>query len=101
MLTNTESQGIAMEEIMSCNLPMFVWDIDFWDHRGDQHKVPATSVPYWDDICGDKITKKEEFKDHFSNFLSRQNSYNPRDYIIKNLTLKQKAQELLTLYEDI
>tara|TARA_Y100001963_G_C6783973_1_gene451498 strand:+ start:917 stop:1762 length:846 start_codon:yes stop_codon:yes gene_type:complete len=101
LLANTESQGIAMEEIMSSNLPMFVWDMNYWDHRGEQYKVPASSVPYWDDICGKKITKKQDFKDSFSDFLSRQNSYNPRSYIIKNLTLEQKAKELLTFYDNI
>ena len=39
---------------------MFVWDMEYWDHRGEEYKVPATSVPYWHDICGEKTTNKDQ-----------------------------------------
>ena len=103
MLDNTESQGIAIQEILSSNLPMFVWDVNYWDHRGDEHMVSATSVPYWNSKCGEKSTgiNKNEIKELFSTFLSRQNKYSPRTYIVDNLNLKKQAEELLKLYENI
>ncbi len=101
MLDNTESQGIATQEILSSNLPMFVWDMDFWDHRGEEYKVPATSVPYWNDCCGEKTSEKDHIKDLFSQFLSRQKHYSPRYYIVENLNLKKSALKLLNLYDSI
>jgi len=98
MLDNTESQGIATQEILSSNLPMFVWDMEYWDHRGEEFKVPATSVPYWHDICGEKTTDKDNLKKLFSHFLSRQNDYNPRYYVEQNLSPKERVKELLSFY---
>ena len=99
MLNNTESQGIAVQEIMSCNLPVFSWDMTHWDHRGEEYKVPATSVPYWSELCGEKTSEKEEIKNLFSEFLSKIDSYSPRQYVLNNLTLEQRSKELLSFYE--
>ncbi len=100
MLDNTESQGIATQEILSSNLPMFTWDINYWDHRGNEYTVPATSVPYWDSTCGEKLIgiNKNDIKELFSIFLSRQNEYKPRYFIEKNLNLKERAKQLLSFY---
>ena len=96
-LNSTESQGIALQEIMSSNLPMFVWDVKTWKDRGQEYACPATSVPYWGNICGEKTTKKKEIKDLFSKFLSELDLYNPRQYVLENLGLKQQAKRLLDL----
>ena len=55
MLNGTESQGIAVQEIMNHNTPMFVWDVTDWNDKGPEWSVPATSVPYWSDQCGEKF----------------------------------------------
>jgi hypothetical protein len=52
MLNNCESQGIAVQEILSTNTPMYVWDVTHWCDRGDEFKVEASSIPFWEDICG-------------------------------------------------
>ena len=46
VLNGTESQGIAIQEIMSYNTPMLVWDIESWEDQGPEWSVPATSIPY-------------------------------------------------------
>ena len=103
MLDDTESQGIATQEILSSNLPMFTWDVNYWNHKGEEYMVPATSVPYWDSSCGEKITgiNENEIKELFSEFLSRQSFYNPRNYIIENLSLKKQTKDLLNFYDNI
>jgi len=95
ILDNSESQGIAIQEIMSSNLPLFVWDIEYWIDRGEEYKVFATSVPYWDDVCGIIETKKDFTYDRFKLFLDNINDFNPRSFITKNLSLKDKANELI------
>ena len=34
---------------------MFVWDVFEWNDQGEQWRVPATSVPFWDDMCGESL----------------------------------------------
>tara|TARA_R110002020_G_scaffold475906_2_gene714471 strand:+ start:3880 stop:4752 length:873 start_codon:yes stop_codon:yes gene_type:complete len=110
VLDNTESQGIAIQEMMSCNLPLFVWDKTEWDHRGEEHICKATSVPYWDAVCGEKVersnllTKRNDFltsvPEKFEKFLENLNNYSPRVFIKENLSLQKQAKALLSVYEN-
>lgn len=100
VIDNCESQGLAIEEMMSCNLPLFVWDVKTWNDRGEENKVSATSVPYWSEVCGEKIIEKEEVKEKFKKFFENINSYNPRQYILDNLTLEKSASKILKLFEN-
>ena len=97
VLDNTESQGVAIEEMMSCNLPLLVWDVTHWVDRGEQHKVEATSIPYWDDRCGVKFNSWDELEDSFNTLISNLNSYNPRDFIKETLSLDICTKNLLDL----
>jgi hypothetical protein len=92
-----ESQGIAIQEIMSSNTPLLVWDTIVWDDRGDEFKIDATSVPYWDDICGVKVSNFEELKNKFLFFISDLKKYKPRDFILENLTLDKSAKKIIEI----
>lgn len=95
VIDNTESQGIAIQEMMSCNLPLFVWDVTMWVDRGSEHACPATSIPYWDDRCGIFEIDKDNIEKAFGIFLEKFGFFKPRDYILENLTLGKKAQDLI------
>jgi hypothetical protein len=95
ILDNTESQGIAVEEIMSCNLPLFVIDKTTWEYKGV--KCNATSIPYWSDECGIKIDNFDCFNKYFNQFLTQINNYKPRNYILNNLRLEIQAKKLYEL----
>ena len=34
LLNGTESQGIAVQEIMDLNVPLLVWDLEYWNYQG-------------------------------------------------------------------
>lgn len=90
VIDNCESQGIAIQEMMSCNLPLIVWDSKEWVDRGDQFKCESTSVPFWDpERCGKVIHHIEDFD---MGLLDR--AYNSRDFIIENLSLKSSVLKL-------
>jgi hypothetical protein len=95
VIDKCESQGIAIEEMMSTNLPLLVWDTIIWDDRGLHVSVPATSVPYWDDTCGIKVNDFETLKGNYSKFINNIKTYKPRDYILNNLSLDLCATNLL------
>jgi hypothetical protein len=99
IIDNTESQGIATQEMMAVNKPIFVWDQIVWDHMGSEYSVPATSVPYWSDECGYKISSIDELESGFDYFYSNLSNYSPQDYIQRELSPQKTVQILLDHYE--
>lgn len=96
LLTNTESQGIAYLEILSTNLPCYVLNKNYWDYDGKYKKVPASSVPYFDERCG-MIIDNAISVSHFKTFLEKLDTFKPREYILENFTLEKRAQEYYDL----
>ena len=92
-----ESQGFALEEAMSCNIPLLVMDATtMYDEKDDfinstyecfrPKNLYATSVPYWSDRCGIKITKQEELASAIENMLASYQTFTPRQYILEELS---------------
>ena len=102
-----ESQGFALEEAMSCNVPLLVLDsISMYDETGDggntytysylrDKKLYATSVPYWSDDCGIKITNINKMDESIDGMLLEYKKYNPRKYILENLSDKVCMKRIL------
>ena len=99
VLNGTESQGIAIQEIMSYNTPMLVWDVESWEDQGPEWSVPATSVPYWSDECGERFVNVDDMEVTFDNFYSRIGEYNPRKYVEDNLSYKKSIETLLEIFD--
>jgi hypothetical protein len=98
VIDSCESQGIAIQEMMSCNLPLLVWDVKFWNDRGEENKFEATSIPLFNEQCGLFFYEKEELKNKWNDFMLNLNFYNPRNYILENLTLEKKTKELIKIF---
>lgn len=98
VINKSESQGIAIQEMMSSNLPLLVWDIEYWSDRGDEYKVPSTSIPYWDETCGVSFKNIEDLENKFNFFMENLNNFKPREYILQNLTLRGQAKKILNLF---
>ena len=98
IIDNTESQGIATQEMMAANKPLFVLDQPVWDHMGQEYAIPATSVPYWSNECGEKITRPEEIEDVFDRFYSNLDNYTPKDFVDRELSPQKTVQILLDHY---
>lgn len=85
-----ESQGFALQEIMSCNVPLFVWNVHSMTqetHTNYDH-YPTTSIPYWDDICGEYFKYEDEIEIKYTKFINNLNNYNPRKFIIEYLSIE-------------
>ena len=95
IIDNTESQGIAIQEMMAAGKPLFVWDTPVWDHMGQEYAVPASSVPYWSQECGERVVEKEHLDLSLDNFLGRITTYTPRDYVDRELS-PQATVKILT-----
>ena len=103
-----ESQGLAVEEALSCNVPLLVWNIT---KRGDEYPLSktkekvkdmfATTIPYWDTCCGAVVYSFQEFADNFHSFVSNVPTYKPRQFIVKELSLSKRAHAFLELFHEI
>jgi hypothetical protein len=98
-----ESQGFAIQEMLSCNIPLLVWNVSslnqeegsYYDHYS------ATTIPYWDNRCGEYFYNKNEFDEKYKLFMNNLEKYKPREFILDNLSAKQCAKRLKIIVGDI
>ena len=105
-LSESETQGLAYQQILATNTPIMAWDRGgYWqdpDYFPDKVKYqPVSSVPYWDDRCGIKFTGAADFEEKLRLFLTGLNKFKPRDYIMENLTLEICAEKYLQIYNQV
>ena len=95
-----ESQGFAIEEALSCGVPLLVWSIKSMnqEYRSSYPDIEATTVPYWDDRCGEVFYEGDEFESKLRIFLSKLETYKPRDYIVEHLSPDICEKQFASLY---
>jgi len=98
-----ESQGFALLEALSCNVPLLVWDVKNMsqEYNSRYHKFIATTIPYWNELCGEYFYDKEDLEISFNTFINKLNNYNPRKYILENLTFEICENKLINLINSI
>jgi hypothetical protein len=94
-----ESQGFAIEEALSCNVPLLVWNVTSMNQEfnSSYSNISATTIPYWDERCGEFFHKSEEFIETFNMFLSKLDSYKPREFILETLTKEICEKKLMEI----
>ncbi|AKH42793.1 hypothetical protein FHS61_000566 [Altererythrobacter atlanticus] len=96
-----ETQGLACEEALAMNVPVFAWDegklVDPLQLRFAQDDLEVSSVPYFDGRCGlqFKVDAMEEQLDRFRELLP---TYRPREYIAETLQPSATARVFLDAY---
>lgn len=103
-LCEHETQGIAYQQALSCNVPILAWDRGgpWQDPAYFPDKVifePVTSIPYWDERCGRRFLGISDFEIEWHAFWDDLNAgrYSSRDYILEHLTLEQCARDYLEI----
>ncbi len=100
-----ESQGFAIEEALSCNVPLFVWNVKYMsqEYMSRYKDIPCTTIPYWDESCGDFFYEHSDFENKFETFLKNieENKYEPRNFILNNLSVLNCAYKLKDIIESI
>ncbi len=103
-LCEHESQGMACQEALSMNVPVFAWNQGYWldPNRfawGEVDPVPASSVPYFNEQCGMMFKDQEDFDRQVDVFLNlaKDKKFAPRAYVLDHLTLEKSAQRMLSL----
>jgi hypothetical protein len=109
-LGRQESQGIALEEAMATNVPILVWDILKIGHWSPTKKeidiftkeeleyTNCTSAYYFDETCGIITKNIEEIEESIKKMELVWQSFKPREYILKNLSLEKQAKDFIELF---
>ena len=106
-LGREESQGIALEETLSAGVPILVCDVSSVGHliggndlsQAEKDFKDTTSAEYFDDRCGIKIKDLGELSGAIERMESSFKEFEPRQYILENLSLGGQARKLLGFYE--
>lgn len=102
-LTAHESQGFALQEALSCNVPLLVWNVTSMnqEYGSNYQDIKATTIPYWDERCGENFTELNQLNSTFEKFISKLNHYKPRDYILENLSMEQCKKKIVEVINKI
>jgi GT2 family glycosyltransferase len=101
-LCEHETQGLAYQEAMTCNVPVLAWDNGFWlDPQRSNYEpepVPASSVPYFSAACGERFRDAEDLPRALDAFLDRRSRYAPRRYVKEHLSYEASARTYIEEY---
>jgi glycosyltransferase involved in cell wall biosynthesis len=102
-LCEHETQGLACEEALAMNVPVFAWDegelVDPIQRPMAPPGLRASSVPYFDDRCGVRFDAAR-LEPCFDAFWARRATFRPREYIAGELGLEKSARDYLALLTD-
>ena len=98
-----ESQGFALEEALSCNVPLLVWDVKSMnqEYGYNYQDIPATCIPYWDGRCGEFFYSINELPSIFNIFFNNLTNYKPREYIIENMSIEKCENKFIEVVNKI
>jgi glycosyltransferase involved in cell wall biosynthesis len=98
-----ESQGFALQEALSCNVPLLVWNVTSMNQEYGQgyNNIPATTIPYWDENCGELFYNISDFEVTYNKFIENINNYKPRKFILDNLSIEVCENNLIELINNM
>jgi hypothetical protein len=98
-----ESQGFALEEALSCDVPLLVWNVKSMNQEyGSRYAdIPATSISYWDDRCGEYFYETNEFESKYNEFISKLSTYKPREYVLETLSVEKCSENLKKMISEL
>ena len=98
-----ESQGFAVQEALSSNVPLLVWSVTSMnqEYGSNYNDISATTIPYWDERCGEYFHKAYEFEEKYKLFLSKISDYKPREYIMNELSMDRCEERFIEIVNSI
>ena len=101
-LCEHETQGMANQEALASNVPVLAWDQGFWldpnRSKWEPNAIPASSVPYFSEACGERFSGLDDFAPALDRFLERLPTYAPRAWVSSHLSPAKSAELYLRAY---
>lgn len=99
-----ESQGFAIQEALSCDVPLIVWNSKFMNQEyGSKYdKVNCTTIPYWSEECGEYFDNYLDLEKTYNIFIKnfKENNYRPREFILKTLNEQRCGDKLKSIVDE-
>ena len=104
-MARSETQGFAVQEMMACNLPLYVWDdknlnAKILSEYYGGGKFSGTSITYWSDQNGVIVDNFEDFMKNFDFFIDNIDFYKPYKLIEKYLTYEASKKNLIEQFNN-
>lgn len=98
-----ESQGFALQEALSCNVPLLVWNVTSMnqEYGSSYSNLPATTTSYWDNKCGELFYNMNDFEVTYNKFIENIYNYKPREFILDNLSIDVCENKLIDLINNM
>jgi hypothetical protein len=100
-LQKVESQGLALQEAWSHNIPTLVWNPGFFTYANGHTLYGKISAPYLNDANGIFFKDIEEFPKKLDLFLKNIDDFTPRKYCIENLSDKVSAEKYIGIIKNL
>jgi len=90
-------------EALSADVPVFAWDPGYCQDparfKWNEPVIKTTSIPFFDDSCGMSFTDTAGFLNKMDTFWQKvqKGGFNPRAYVVKNISLKVSAEKMLAI----
>lgn len=101
-LCEHETQGLAYQEAMACNVPIVAWDNGYWRDPVSVElqlpPVPASSVPFFAPECGERFREAAGFPAAFDRLWGNLAAYSPRAYVLRELSLDGSGEAYAKIY---
>jgi hypothetical protein len=95
--SQSESQGLALAESWSMNVPTLVWE----SHYKFKNKYETSPAPYLSEETGAFFDDLESFTDAFLKWEKKLLKFSPREWTEKNMSDEISAKKLLSLIRKI
>ena len=87
-----ESQGFALQEALSVNVPILVWSTRRMSEEynsPESYRIVQSSVssaPYFSPKCGEIVYSFDDFVNVLPTFINRLGDFSPREYVLDKLS---------------
>ena len=104
-LCEHETQGLAYQEALASNVPVLAWDNGYWLdplwERLSTRKIPASSIPFFSEECGETFRYISDFANSLSIFLKRTRRLHTTQLRDTRLSMKGSAELYASQYFSI
>lgn len=97
--SKSESQGLALLQSWSVNVPSLVLENKKFIYKGK--KIICDTAPYLSSQTGLKFNDLNEFKKNLKFITNNINQFNPRLWVLNNLTDKLSTKILLKKFDEV
>jgi len=101
-LSESESQGLALQEAWMRNVPTLVWNRGYFEHEKTNRKVSGNiSAPYLTEECGIFFKNKDDFRNKLNLFINNLSDFRPREYSLENFADEITSKKYLEFVKEI